>query len=819
MSKSLPGSLNPLAKALLIRHSLRPQRAFTCIGLGLAISAAMVAQVQAQEWTLDIPAQSMNSALQALARQTDTQLLYSPEDIGGLRSSALKGRHDLASSLRILLGGSGLRYQIDGNTVTVTAGSAAKDGQVELSATNVNSVGLGATTEGTGSYTTGVTSTATRMNLSIRETPQSISVITRQQMDDQHLATITDVLKQNPGITMSQDGGERFHIYSRGSEISTYQLDGVNTTQDYLTRNMPNTLMDMAMFDRIEIVRGATGLMTGAGEPNGVVNMVRKRPTREFQSYVQAGVGSWDYYRTEADVSGPLIESGKLRGRLVAAKQSNQSYMDWYSQDRDLVYGVLEADLTDTTTVRFGMDYQTYDANGAPGVPLFFSNGQPTNFSRSTSSGPRWMYEDYTTKNYSFGLDQELGNGWQLKMAGNYMDVDRDSLSAFYRTGAGVSTLDQATGNAKSDLLQVDAHQVQRGMNITLQGPFELFGQTHELVTGFDYMDYENNHFTGTAGEATFNFYTWGNRIPQPGNYSPLLDYDLTIRQTGYFIATRLNLTDDLHMILGARTTNYRSDSNQVVLTTGNGNPTQLNERGEVTPYAGLIYDLTDEQSVYASYTDIFKPQTSRDRTGKVLDPVIGQNYEMGWKGEFYDGRLNANAAIYLIKRDNLAEEDTGFSVPGVPNSTAYRAVSGAETKGIDLELSGEVARGLEVHTGYSHSRTEDANGTRLTSQLPLDTFRLWTTYRLPGEWERLTVGGGVNWNSQQSLATRYNTRITQEDYAVASLMARYKISEHLAATLNVDNLFDKKYYAGLAGNYGHYGAPRNATLNLRYDF
>jgi len=241
MSKSLPGPLNPLAKALLIRHSLRPQRAFTRIGLGLAISAAMVAQVQAQEWTLDIPAQSMNSALQALARQTDTQLLYSPEDINGLRSTALKGRHDLQSSLRTLLQGTGLRYQIDGNTVTVTASSGAQAGQVELSATNVNSVGLGATTEGTGSYTTGVTNTATKMNLSIRETPQSISVITRQRMDDQQLNSVTQVLNQTPGITMSQDGGLRYNIYSRGSAINTYQLDGVTTTQENQTRNMPST--------------------------------------------------------------------------------------------------------------------------------------------------------------------------------------------------------------------------------------------------------------------------------------------------------------------------------------------------------------------------------------------------------------------------------------------------------------------------------------------------------------------------------------------------------------------------------------------------
>ncbi|PRN06897.1 MULTISPECIES: TonB-dependent receptor [unclassified Pseudomonas] len=765
-----------------------------------------------------IAAGPLGAVLSRFASDAGVVLSFEAKLTQGKHSPGLQGTYSVEQGFARLLAGSELQVMAasNGNYVLLPRST---DGALELGATSINAAGLGATTEGTGSYTTGSTSTATKMNLSIRETPQSISVITRQQMDDQHLASITDVLKQNPGITMSQDGGERFHIYSRGSEISTYQLDGVNTTQDYLTRNMPNTLMDMAMFDRIEIVRGATGLMTGAGEPNGVVNMVRKRPTREFQSYVQAGVGSWDYYRAEADVSGPLIESGKLRGRLVAAKQSNQSFMDWYSQDRDLVYGVLEADLTDTTTVRFGMDYQTYDANGAPGVPLFFSNGQPTNFSRSTSSGPRWMYEDYVTRNYSFGLDQELGNGWQLKVASNYMDVDRDSLSAFYRTGAGVSTLDQATGNAKLDLLQVDAHQVQRGANITLQGPFELFGRTHELVTGFDYMDYRNNHFTGTAGAADFNFYTWGNRVPQPGSYSPLLDYDLNIRQTGYFIATRLNFTDDLHMILGARTTSYRSNSEQVVLTTNTPYVSNLQERGEVTPYAGLIYDLNDEQSVYVSYTDIFKPQTNVDRNRKTLDPVIGQNYEMGWKGEFYNGRLNANAAIYLIKRDNLAVLDTDFVAPAEETWSAYKAVSGAETKGIDLELSGEVAPGLEVHTGYSHSRTEDSSGTRQTPQLPLDTFRLWTTFRMPGEWDRLTVGGGVNWNSKQSMVTSYKTRITQDDYAVTSLMARYKISENLAATLNVDNIFDKKYYAGLAGNYGHYGAPRNATLNLRYDF
>jgi len=801
-------------------HPLRPLAAGIRNALLVsALFAATPALADSTPREYNIGQGDLGQALTRFATQAGIVLSFDPASTQGRKTPGLDGVYAVDAGLQALLSGSGLRVMRESDDRYFIIPAGEETGAMELSATHVNSVGLGATTEGTGSYTTGVTSTATKMNLSIRETPQSISVVTRQQMDDQHLASITDVLKQNPGITMSQDGGERFHIYSRGSEISTYQLDGVNTVQEYLTRNMPSTLMDMAIFDRVEIVRGATGLMTGAGEPNGVVNMVRKRPTREFQSYVQAGVGSWDYYRAEADVSGPLVENGKLRGRLVAAKQTNHSFMDWYSQDRDLLYGVLEADLSDSTTARLGVDYQTYNADGAPGVPLFYSNGQPTDFSRSTSSGPRWMYEDYTTKNYSFGLDQQLANDWQLKLAANYMDVDRDSLSAFYRTGAGIATLDQATGNATLDLLEVEAHQVQRGMNITLQGPFELLGQAHELIVGFDYLDYRNNHLTGSAGSPTFNFFTWGNRIPQPGNYTPVLDYDVNIRQTGYFAATRLNFTDDWHLILGARTTSYRYDAHQVSLPSGFDRPSNLQERGEVVPYVGLIHDLTAEQSLYASYTDIFKPQTARDRTGKVLDPVTGKNYELGWKGEFYEGRLNTSAAIYLIKRDNFAEDDTGFPIPGVANSTASRAVNGAETKGIDLELSGEVADGWNVHTGYSHSRTENAQDTRLTPQLPLDTFRLWSTYRMPGEWERLTLGGGVNWNAKQSLLTTRNTRITQEHYAVASLMARYKLSDNIAATLNVENLFDKKYYAGLAGNYGHYGAPRNATLNLRYDF
>lgn len=765
-----------------------------------------------------IAAGPLGAVLSRFASDAGVVLSFEAELTQGKRSPGLQGTYSVEQGFARLLAGTDLQVMAasNGNYVLVPRST---DGALELGATSINAMGLGAITEGTGSYTTGSTSTATKMNLSIRETPQTITVITRQRMDDQHLASMTDVLNQTPGITMSQDGGERFNIYSRGSAINTYQFDGVTTFQDNQTRNMPSTLLDVALYDRVEIVRGATGLMSGAGDPSAVVNLIRKRPTREFKSYIQGGAGSWDYYRAEADVSGSLTEEGHVRGRFVAAQQNNHTFMDWYTQDRSILYGALEADLTDTTLIRFGIDRQTYKVNGASGVPLIFTNGQPTHFSRSNSSDARWGYDDYETTNYTMTLEQQLANDWQLKVSTLYMDVDRNTFSSYVSTRTNTSYL-QPDGSTTISAGVASADQYQKGADISLQGPFQLFGQAHEIIVGYNYLEYENKHREYAGPDQDINYFTWENVTPKPGKdeLSPSIKYDIFNRQSGYYVAGRFNFTDDLHLILGARASNYRFDYSLGIIDSPNAPSTyNMKEHGVVTPYAGLVYDLTDEQSVYVSYTDIFKPQSNIDASGKPLDPEVDKNYEMGWKGEFLNGRLNANVAVYLVQRDNFAEETTE---PAPNGGNAYKAVDGAETKGVDLELSGEVLPGWNVFAGYSHSRTEDAAGNRLTTQLPMDTFRFWNTYRLPGDWERLTVGGGVNWNSKSTLQyARYNSHVTQDDYFVTSLMARYKINDNLAATLNVNNLFDKKYYAGMAGSYGHYGAPRNATVTLRYDF
>ncbi|MFY4260673.1 TonB-dependent siderophore receptor [Achromobacter xylosoxidans] len=789
---------------------------------GGAAAWAPTAQAQANDVRdYAIPAGPLTPALNQLAADAGVFLTARGTLTQGKATTGLQGRYTVQAAFQTLLMGSGLRAVRQGNNAyTLRADSADANAVAVLEPVAVFGSFDAPVSEGTNSYTVPVSNTATKMNLSIRETPQSISVITRQQIEDQQLNSMTDVLHQTPGITMSQDGGERFNIYSRGSAMDTYQLDGVTTTQVNQSRTMPSTLLDMALYDRVEVVRGATGLMTGAGSPSGTVNLIRKRPTQEFQAYAQVGAGSWDLYRAEADISGPLSSNGTLRGRMVVAKQDNHTFMDAYTQDKDVLYGVVEADLTDTTLLRFGIDHQRYKATGAPGVPLLYTNGRQTDFTRSTSSGARWMYDEFKTTNYTLNFEQTLAHDWQFKVAANHMDVERSNLNGSYRVGSGRSFLDQATGRAGMLAYRAGATQTQTGVDVTIQGPFDLGGRTHDFIAGFNFQHYENKHKGWDVGVSTVDFSTWGNNMARPGDTGTVGEiFNVKSRQSGSYAALRLNPVNDVHLILGARRSDYNYDYYYESPADNFLQTYTTRARGEITPYAGIVYDLTPEQSVYASYTDIFQPQSSQDRNGNVLDPIVGKNYEMGWKGEFLNRRLNTSVAIYRSQKDNVAELDAGYTVPGTDNA-AYRAAKGARTTGIDLEVAGEILPGWNMHAGFSHAKTEDAKGAQLLTQLPVDTLRLWTTYRLGGAWNRLTVGGGVDWTSKTSLYfSRYDSTVRQDAYTVVNLMARYQFNKKLAATLNINNLFDKTYYQGIGGSYGHYGSPRFAGVTLRYDF
>ncbi len=800
------------------------------------LSSALVASVllgssmaQAAPVALNIPAQSLASALNEFGKQANLQVLYSPDQVQGIKSRTVSGSLEPVKALETLLQGSGISYQLNGDTVILNA----PQGQgLELGATTVSGQGLGTslTTEDTGSYTTGATSSSTKLPLSIRETPQTVTVVTRQNMDDQGAQSIGDVLRNAPGISTQAYDSDRMEYSARGYAITNYQYDGVNSMYDGVF-DEGATKVDMALYDRVDIVKGATGLLSGSGEPSATVNMIRKKPTREFKASITGSVGSWDNYRTEGDISGSLNDDGSVRGRLVGVYQDADSYIDHYSRKNDVFYGIIEADLTPDTTLTFGMDYQNIKPRGSSwtGNPYYFSDYSKTDFSRSFNPATDWSRRDVQAQTTFASLEHRFANDWKIKGTLNQQTNDHDTQLG----SASGGTPNPVTGDGMFFYWgKWEGHRVQTTADINASGPFTLFGREHELVVG---VTSQESRQTGATFDGSLfemvpgSIFDWNGHYPEP-DFPKNGKYETNQNQNSAYMAARFKPTDDLSLILGTRVSDFQYNSTYkyyVQSSTFSDNKTTSKQHGRVTPYAGVVYDINDTYSAYASYTSIYKPVTDRSISGTTLAPTEGNSYELGLKAEYFDGRLNASVAAFRTEQKKLP-----IQVGTNPNTNEgiYESLDGATTKGIEFELTGEIMRDWNVIAGYTYAQTRSDDGERvygypLQTTKPENVAKLFTTYRLPGVLNKVTVGGGVNWQSP-FYGQIYNDPkgdydiIEQHSYALVNLMTRYEYNEHLTFNLNADNVFDKKYLSGL-GNFNttYYGAPRSLMLTTKYTF
>ena len=788
-------------------------------------SSAMAAS---QQQAFAIAPGPLGSVLSRFASDAGVVLSFDSGLTTGKQSAGLQGTYSVEQGFARLLAGSNLAIAANSDG-SYRLAPQASGGALTLGATSINAEGLGLTTESTGSYTTGATSTATKLPLSLRETPQSVSVVTRQLMDDQHLSTLSEVLTFTPGISSNHRDSERYSFYSRGFEIQNFQYDGIPSQIANESQQFIGPLSDMALYDRVEVVRGATGLMSGAGTPSATINLVRKRPTKDFQAHIAGEAGAWDRYRSEVDVSGPLTETGNVRGRFVAAYQKQKSFVDWYKQDKRVMYGALDIDLNDSTTLRTSLDYQNNDANGTSygHIPLFYNTGRQTNFSRSFNPATRSSYMDNTSYNFTTMLDHKLDNDWSLKTAYSHQYS--------YRKGQGASASggypDPVTGQgAGAFIYRLDSYQTQDTLDVYANGPFQLGGREHELVVGAStsrtHLNFPNYSSTLAGQDNDYgdvdNIFTWDGRQYGRRAYNEVGGAVTTLQQTGVYGALRLKPIDPLTIILGTRLSWWKQLDEVTDYAPYSKNTDKTKKTGVVTPYAGIIYDLNDTYSVYASYTSIFLPQTFyKTASGGSLAPLEGDNYEIGLKGEFFDGALNASIALFDIEQKNTAA-DSGNDATG---KTVYKAIAGTTTRGVETEISGEVAAGWNVFGGYTYRESHAKDGERVQVNQPINLFKLGTSYRLPGALNRLTVGGNVTWQSEMYATTQINYtgpyyKAVQDPFAVVGLLANYQVDEHLSVGLNVNNLFDKKYYDGMGTfNSGSYGEPRNAMVNAKWKF
>lgn len=818
----LPSSAKRLVGMVHRRQPIAAAACTALVALALHAPASSLAQPAADPAAhYELPALALDEALARLARRAGLQLIANDALVKGKTGQAVPATPSLPGALERLLQGSGLRGRVEGKTLVIEPQPVASGAAGETTLPVVR-VKAGATrpgaTEASGSYTTGATSTATGLNLALRDTPQSVSVITRERIDDQAMAVVADALTSTTGVSLKATDRGRNSLTVRGFDVSSFQFDGI----PFATGNIGLEELSTVIYDRVEVVRGSTGLLAGAGEPSAAINLVRKHAdSKTFTGWATAEAGSWNRRAGTVDLSTPLSGDGTLRGRVVAHAYSQDAFIDLERSRGSVFYAVLDADLSPATRLSLGASEQRDQRSGVlwyP-LPLWYADGTRTNWDRSKTTATRWNQWDTTEQAAFATLEHKLPSRWTLRADAAYHRQTEDSKLLWFD---GVP--DRATGlgmTAYPYHYLTKPRQIHLGLTAT--GPFEWLGRQHELTAGLLRSrlkdGWSNRDAVGTLADVG-DINAWDGSYPEPALGERYVGSQGTTTQTAAYAAARLQLSGALKLIAGARLSQWQRDEGVGAWT---ANPYTIRHSGVLTPYAGLVFDLSEQVSAYASYADIFNPQTYRKRDGSYLDPLEGKSYEAGVKAELLDGKLNASAAVFRIDQDNFAVADGNATVLGTTEQ-AYVGAKGTRSQGYELELTGDITRHWNLSLGWTHYRAKDAAGADVASHHPRKMLKVATNAALQGGLQGLSVGGALRWENQppkrQANPIGVEEATGQPAYAVVDLMAKYEFDPHWSLQLNINNVFDKKYHSGSQWWDGFlYGEPRNAKLSARYQF
>lgn len=565
----------------------------------------------------------------------------------------------------------------------------------------------------------------------------------------------------------------------------------------------------MDLYDRVEILRGANGLMGSTGDPSGAVDMVRKEARTVPFTTFSATLGSWNKRQLMLDMNRPLTSDGRVLSRFVLTGEDSDGFRD---REENKAAGALASfvvNATPDTKIGFGFQYERRRLNGATwgtNVPIWFADGTPTDFEGEAK-----------THIGASKANSGSNNGYWNQNG----------------TGGAMNTIFQESDNTTQNL------------QLSLNGSYEMFGRRHQFMVGAASTDSKSTQFglkcytaEGAAMSSCMNRITSQFAIPNwqdfVGNGSTFGEIqaertgiNTTTRQKTYggYFANRFSITDPWSVIVGARLSWQRNDSNGVVTS-------EFSK--QISPYLGTVYNLNDSYSVYASYTDIFEAQNRRKINGDYIDPKTGKAYEAGIKGEWLDGLFDGSLAVFYTKQEKLAVKDLDaqgndqYVDDNEAEGVAYlNGGAGVRTKGFDLDISGRLTPSWNMYGGYTFLKVRNPNSPN-TDDDPRHLLRFNTSYRLPGALNRLTLGGGLTAQStmrQSATGTSHptqgsNVNIDLRGYTLFHAMARYDFSDQLVGTLNISNLFDKTYYRQYGFYAGAiYGEPRAVKVNLRYTF
>lgn len=648
----------------------------------------------------------------------------------------------------------------------------------------------------------GASNVATKLDLTNMETPQTVTTISRAQLDDFALTSVNAVLEYVPGVTVEQVETDRTYYTARGFDIVNFQYDGVGIP---FVSGINLGQQDTAIYERVEVVKGAAGLITGLANPSATINYVRKRPTEEFQASAGLTVGQWNNARVDGDVSGAF--SSAVGGRIVAAYDKGDSYLDRHGDETTLFYGVMDFDFTDSTKLTVGHSYDNSHSTGVlwGALPITYTDGTPTDYDVSTSNAPDWTYADNVQQQTFLEITQGIGENWSFNAHLIQSKGEYDS-ELFYAWGLPDPETEIGLNGYGS---AYDAEEEQNNAELFFDGDIELFGQTHQLVFGYSYSDtslIQASYYDYTNGYPVLGA-DWAEGTTPPMNF---VDHDpetgagdVDISQNSYYVSARINPLDNVGVLVGLRNNKLE----QTGVSYGAPSDTDANE---TVPYLGVTWEFIESLVLYTSYSEVFKQQTWVDESYAPLGATLGESSELGIKKSFNDGRATLTVALFGSEQENF-----GVFIGRDENGVATYEGAELKSSGYEIEFTGELTDGLQLAAGYTNFSIEDNEGEETRLFIPKQQVTLSGTYQVPGV-SALRVGGLIKWQDDISDAAEVGA---QGSYSTLDLAVHYKVMDNLGLSLNINNITDEKYLNSLYWDQGYYAAPRNVSASIRWNY
>jgi outer membrane receptor for ferric coprogen and ferric-rhodotorulic acid len=658
---------------------------------------------------------------------------------------------------------------------------------------------------------------ASRMELAIRDIPQSVSVITSAQLQDFQLTDVNLALDTATGVNVERIETDRTYYTARGFDITNFQIDGIGLP---LTSGNNHAGDDTAVYDRIEVIRGANGLMTGVGNPSATVNYIRKRPTETNNLVLRGTAGSDDLYRLEADASYQFNDTFSARAVLVS--QDQNSYLDRYGRKSQLAYAFVNANISDNTDLSFSHSYNNSDATGNlwGALPLFYTDGSATNYDRSTSTSADWSNWQVVTNNSVLELNHAFSSEWRLRATYSQKRTDEDS-ELFYVFGTPDANTEAGLTGYASEYILDDKSDL---YDVYIDGDFSLFGRDHQLVAGVNYstLSYTDRSLydftTGNGFPPIPNLNTWEGDAVFPTLVDGQAGSKVEQKQKAAYFTGRFNLFDGFYFMAGGRYNDWEAVGESY------GVDRDVSD-SDFIPYAGLVYAITEDINAYASYTETFQAQNELDIDNQQLDPVVGKSQEVGVKVSLFEDNAVASFTYFDVQQTNLAIVDPStIGLP--PTEQRFIGSDGISSHGFEMDVAGEVLPNLNASIGITDF---SISGEELVADYTPDTLvKLGLVYDVE-QLQGLSIGLNVRWQSDisrnqgvvgEGFANAGEDIITRQDaYAISDLLIKYELNDEISFNLNVFNLSDEKYLTSLYWAQSYYGAPRSFSATVSWAF